>query len=74
MVIAGFRTPWISGIYLVAQTLFFFHLAHGVQSSVQTLGLVGRRFTLAAKAVGYAVAATVAGGNLLDRRVPSGPG
>jgi succinate dehydrogenase / fumarate reductase cytochrome b subunit len=64
MVIAGFRTPWISALYIVCQLLLFVHLGHGIQSSLQTLGLVGRRFTPVAKAVGWLTAATVFVGNL----------
>ena len=65
MVIAGFRTWWISAIYIVAQIILFVHMSHGVQSSFQTLGLVGRRFTRAAKALGYLLAATVSLGNIV---------
>lgn len=64
MVIAGFRTWWISAIYIVCQLILFLHLSHGIQSSLQTLGLVGRRFTQAAKALGYALAVTIVGGNI----------
>ena len=39
------------------------HLSHGVKSSLQTLGLVGRRFSLAARWLGYATAAVVLVGN-----------
>ena len=65
MVIAGFRTWWISALYIVAQLILFVHMSHGVQSSLQTLGLVGRRFTPTAKAFGYLLAATIVAGNLL---------
>ena len=64
MVIAGFRTWWISAIYIACQLILFLHLSHGIQSSLQTLGLVGRRFTRAAKALGYALAVTIVGGNI----------
>lgn len=39
MMILGFRNPSIVGFYLVAQTLLFYHLAHGVASLLVTLGL-----------------------------------
>ena len=65
MVVAGFRTWWISALYVVANLILFVHMSHGVQSSLQTLGLVGRRFTQAAKALGYALAVTVVAGNLV---------
>jgi succinate dehydrogenase / fumarate reductase cytochrome b subunit len=63
MMIVGFQTWWIAAIYLVAQLLLFVHLSHGIASSLQTLGLVGKRFATAAKALGYAVAGTVFLGN-----------
>lgn len=63
MVVAGFSTPWISGLYLAAMLALAVHLAHGVKSSLQTLGLVGRRFTPAASALAYATGALVFFGN-----------
>ena len=65
MVIAGFRTPYISAIYLVCQVLLFVHLAHGIQASLQTLGLVGKRFTPLAGWAGRLIAATILAGNVL---------
>lgn len=64
MVVFGFSTPWISVIYLLTQLVLFLHLTHGIQSSLQTLGLVGRRFTPAAKIAGYLIASIVLGGNV----------
>jgi len=64
MVIAGFRTWWISAIYLLAQTLLYFHLSHGIASSLRTLGLVGRRFERAAWIFGNVVAAIIVLGNI----------
>ncbi|HET6573723.1 MAG TPA: succinate dehydrogenase cytochrome b subunit [Fimbriiglobus sp.] len=63
MMVAGFSTPWIAVLYLVAQAVLAVHLSHGVKSSLQTLGLVGRRFSLAARWLGYAVALSVLVGN-----------
>jgi succinate dehydrogenase / fumarate reductase cytochrome b subunit len=63
MMVAGFSTPWIAILYLVSQAVIAVHLSHGVKSSLQTLGLVGRRFSLAARWLGYAVALTVLVGN-----------
>lgn len=65
MVISGFTTPWISGLYVVAQVILFVHLSHGIPSSLRTLGLVGKRFEPAAKQLGLAIAAIIVGGNLL---------
>lgn len=64
MMIAGFTTPWIALIYLVAQILLFIHLSHGIQSALTTLGLVGKEFANAAKWLGYMIAATVLIGNV----------
>jgi len=63
MMVAGFSTPWIAVLYLVAQAVIAVHLSHGIRSSLQTLGLVGRRFSLVARWLGYAVALTVLAGN-----------
>ena len=65
MVIAGFSTSWISILYLVSQLVIGVHLSHGIKSALQTLGLVGRRFSLVAQWLAYAVAATVVAGNVL---------
>jgi succinate dehydrogenase / fumarate reductase cytochrome b subunit len=43
MVIAGFTTPWISIVYIVAQALLFLHLAHGIGSMFQSVGLNTQR-------------------------------
>jgi succinate dehydrogenase / fumarate reductase, cytochrome b subunit len=64
MVVFGFSTPWISALYIVTQLILFIHLTHGIPSSLQTLGLAGRRFTRLAVLLGYAVAGTVFAGNL----------
>jgi succinate dehydrogenase / fumarate reductase, cytochrome b subunit len=64
MVIAGFSTPWLSVIYIVTQLLLFVHLSHGIQSSLQTLGLTGKRFMPAARLGGYALAGTILAGNI----------
>lgn len=64
MTVAGFRTPWVVAVYLVAQVLLFVHLSHGLQSVVQTLGLKGTRFAPAWVWLGYAVAGLILAGNL----------
>lgn len=63
MIVAGFSTPWISGLYLAAQAVLAVHLSHGVQSALRTLGLAGKRFLPVARGLGYAVAGTVLVGN-----------
>lgn len=64
MVVAAFRNPLISFIYMVCQVALFLHLSHGVQSSFQTLGLKNRRFSRGIRIFGIALAATIAIGNL----------
>jgi succinate dehydrogenase / fumarate reductase, cytochrome b subunit len=39
MIIAGFTYRWISAIYIVATALLSRHLAHGVSSMFQSMGL-----------------------------------
>jgi succinate dehydrogenase / fumarate reductase, cytochrome b subunit len=63
MMVAGFRTMWLSAVYLVCQVLIGVHLSHGIQSTIQTLGLKGTRFAPAWVWLGYAVAALVVVGN-----------
>lgn len=65
MMVAGFRTPWISVLYVLAQVVLAVHLSHGVQSALRTLGLVGKRFLPVAQGLGYAVAGTVLVGNVV---------
>lgn len=64
MVVAGFRTPWVAAVYILAQVLLFVHLSHGLQSTVQTLGLKGAKFAPAWVWLSYAVAGTILAGNL----------
>ena len=64
MIVAGFTTPWIVVLYVAAQIALFVHLMHGIQSSLQTLGLKNRRFAGPIKLLGFAVALTILIGNL----------
>jgi succinate dehydrogenase / fumarate reductase cytochrome b subunit len=63
MMIAGFSSPVISGLYLVAQAFLFIHLAHGIQSVFQTLGLVGKSFTPAVRLLGFGISGLIFAGN-----------
>ena len=63
MLIAGFQVSWISAIYLLYQLMLLLHLSHGLQSSIQTLGLKGTRFAPVWIALGYLVTFTIVGGN-----------
>jgi succinate dehydrogenase / fumarate reductase cytochrome b subunit len=64
MVVAGFTTPWLCVLYIVAQIALFLHLLHGVQSAFQTLGLKNRRFAPAIRLLGFTVATVVLVGNV----------
>jgi succinate dehydrogenase / fumarate reductase, cytochrome b subunit len=64
MMVAGFTTPWLCVLYIVAQVVLFFHLLHGVQSSFQTLGLKNGRFRQAIRLLGFTTAAVILVGNL----------
>jgi succinate dehydrogenase cytochrome b subunit len=64
MVIAGFTTPWLVVLYVVAQLALFVHMVHGVQSSFQTLGLKNRRAARAIWWLGFAISLVVLAGNL----------
>ena len=64
MMVAGFSTTWISALYLVAQVFLFVHLAHGIQSVFQTLGLVAKRFVPAVRLLGYGISGLIFVGNL----------
>jgi len=64
MVKSGFETPWISVIYIACQILLYVHLSHGISSSLQTLGLLGKRFSPVAKLAAMGIAGTVLVGNL----------
>lgn len=63
MMVAGFRTPWICGLYLVAQLFLFIHLAHGIQSVFQTLGLIAKRFVPAVQLLGWGISGLIFVGN-----------
>lgn len=39
MMVKGFQNPWVSAFYIIATGLLCLHLAHGVSSMFQTLGL-----------------------------------
>ncbi len=61
MVIAGFSSPLVAGLYMAAMALLSFHLFHGLWSLFQTLGLnhpaynAARRYAAAAIALGIGI-------------------
>lgn len=64
MVVAGFRQWPIALSYVVAQVLLFFHLAHGVSSAFQTLGVTHPRLAFLKGRFGTVVAGVVLVGNV----------
>ncbi len=44
MVTTAFHNPWVSGFYLLSVGLLAMHLAHGIESLFQTLGLTNQKF------------------------------
>ena len=63
MMVAGFTTPWLSITYLACQVLIGVHLSHGLQSTIQTLGLKNARFDPAWAWLGYSVTGLIVVGN-----------
>jgi succinate dehydrogenase / fumarate reductase cytochrome b subunit len=61
----SFGHPGIVLVYALGQVVLFLHLAHGIQSLAQTLGLHHARYTPMIRVVSWAIAAAIAAGNLL---------
>jgi succinate dehydrogenase / fumarate reductase cytochrome b subunit len=64
MVVRGFQLPWVVVVYVVGMIAVTSHLAHGIWSLFQTLGLNGRKFTPAMKAIGLVAALLLCAGFL----------
>src|SRR5580765_7908346 len=64
MVAASFGHPGIALAYVAFQSLLFLHLAHGLQSFCQTLGLSHPRYTPFVRRASWVLAGLVAGGNI----------
>jgi len=45
MMVQGFSNIWVSGFYILAVGILSYHLAHGIGSLVQTLGLKNEQWT-----------------------------
>lgn len=60
MMIAGFKMPLISLIYIIAATTLGLHISHAIQSMAHTLGLNGNIFSSCAKSVSRTVGFLVA--------------
>jgi succinate dehydrogenase / fumarate reductase cytochrome b subunit len=60
----GFRVPWVTAIYLVAQAALGLHLYHGAWSLFQTLGLNHPRYNRVRQNLPRALAFLVVAGNV----------
>jgi len=63
-VVNGFRVPWVTVLYVVAQVLLGLHLYHGAWSLFQSLGLSHPRYQGVRRWVPRAFAAAVVAGNV----------
>jgi len=45
MMVQSFSNAWVSGFYILAVGILSYHLAHGIGSMVQTLGLKNEKWT-----------------------------
>ena len=59
LVVLSFRQPLVAGFYLLAMALLCSHLAHGVASALQTLGLADDATLPLFKRIGTAVAVAI---------------
>ncbi|RKY19650.1 MAG: succinate:quinone oxidoreductase [Planctomycetota bacterium] len=63
MVVAGFSSPLVSGLYLLAMALLALHLHHGISSTVRTLGLENPACTACVRRAGMGLALFIFLGN-----------
>lgn len=56
MVVAGFRDPLVAGFYLLALAVLAVHLAHALQSALQSLGMNHPRYNRAVRVASPALA------------------
>jgi succinate dehydrogenase / fumarate reductase cytochrome b subunit len=64
MVVAGFKNPIVSVLYIVAMGFLYVHLSHGIGSVFQTLGLNTPRTQRLVTALSRTLAILLAGGNI----------
>ncbi|WP_460741216.1 succinate dehydrogenase cytochrome b subunit [Mariniluteicoccus endophyticus] len=62
--VASLARPWSGGVYLVTMLVLSTHLAHGLWTAAQDLGVTGRRTRTVWIALGHTVALLVALGNM----------
>lgn len=64
MVIRGFQSPIVSGLYILAMVFLGLHMSHGVQSAFQSLGITRHRWDAFIYRLGMAVTLIVVIGNI----------
>ncbi len=62
MLVVGFRSDLVVGIYVLANLLLAWHLSHGIASLFQSLGVRSERFTPMIEATSLWVAALIGAG------------
>ncbi len=62
-VVNGFRVPWVSGVYLLAQILLGMHIFHGAWSVFQTLGISHPSYNLRLRGLARILAVIIVVGN-----------
>jgi succinate dehydrogenase / fumarate reductase cytochrome b subunit len=61
-VISGLSVPWVALFYIVAMGALGLHLAHGVWSAFQTLGVTNPRLVRVRQGLAWFLAVAIAGG------------
>ena len=62
MLVVGFRSDLVVGVYVLANLLLAWHLSHGIASLFQSLGVRSQRFTPMIEAAGLWVSALIGAG------------
>lgn len=63
-VVVGFRSPWVSGFYVLSMLALGLHLHHGIWSMIQSLGWSHPRIDALRRHVALAVTVVVVAGNV----------
>jgi succinate dehydrogenase / fumarate reductase cytochrome b subunit len=64
MVVYGFQSPIVSGLYILAMVFLGLHMSHGVQSTFQSLGITRQRWDALIYRLGMALTLIVVIGNI----------
>lgn len=64
MVVYGFQSPIVSGLYILAMIFLGLHMSHGVQSTFQSLGITRQRWDALIYRLGMAFTLIVVIGNI----------